>query len=82
MSSESLKVKLPGVDRSVSLAFAFSLAALTELPARYGLFVVVLALLYEELLDRGRTAEWKEVVFRVGATTLAAVGACSVFSGL
>jgi len=77
-----LKVKLPGVDRSVSLAFAFSFAALTELPARYGLFIVVLSLLYEDLLDSVPTPRWREVVFQVAATSLGAVSAQGIHSML
>jgi diguanylate cyclase (GGDEF)-like protein/putative nucleotidyltransferase with HDIG domain len=77
-----LKVKLPGVDRSVSLAYAFGFAALTELPPRYGLFVVLLALLYEDLLDARHTPPWREIAFQVAATALAAVGATAVHRGL
>jgi diguanylate cyclase (GGDEF)-like protein len=77
-----LKVKLPGVDRSVSLAYVFGFAALTELPGRYGLFVILLALLYEDLVDARQTPPWREILFQVAATALAAVGATAVHRGL
>jgi len=46
-ASASLHVRLPGVDRTVSLSFAFTFAAITELPAGPAFFIVAAALLYD-----------------------------------
>lgn len=81
-ASASLKVKLPRVEGAVSLAFAFSFSALTELPVRHGLFIFALALLYDDLLGASEKPRWRETVFQVAATALAAVGAYAVFSSL
>ncbi len=81
-ATASLKVKLPRVEGAVSLAFAFSFSALTELPVRYGLFIFALALLYDDLLGASEKPRWRETVFQVASTALAAVSAYAVFSGL
>jgi len=74
-----LKVKLPGVDRSVSLSFAFSFAAITELPPGYAFFIVAMALLYEEVVDAKVTPPWRELAFELASASLATYGACAAY---
>ncbi len=77
-----LKVKLPGVDRSVSLSFVFSFAAITELPPGYGFFIVALALLYEELVDVEITPRWEGMTFKLACAAVATLCAYTVYAQL
>ncbi len=53
-ASSTLQVRLPGVDGSVPLSFAFNFAAITEFPAGPAYFIALLAMVYDAWRAAGR----------------------------
>jgi len=74
-----LKVKLPGVDRSVSLSFAFSFAAISELPGGMALFIFSMALFCETLFERGRKPRWGEGVLAIACAAVCVLCASTLY---
>ena len=81
-ASAHLKVRLPGIHRSVSLSFAISFAAITELPPAYAFWIVGLSFLYEIVLDDRSALLWEEVAFHLAATAVATLATYHVYSYL
>lgn len=82
-----LRLRLPGLERIVSLAFPFCFAAITELPAIYALGLIAAVEWFEALLEpeqRERSFGEKALdgVFRLAAAAVAVWAASAVYAGL
>ncbi len=78
----ALKVRLPGVDRSVSLSFAFAFAAITELPAAHAFFVVAVSLLYGAFQEGKHGWKSLDLAFDLGSAAVSTLCTSEVYAHL
>ena len=81
-ASASLQVRLPGVDRTVSLSFAFSFIAITELPAGPAFFILGAALLYEAWRVAEKSPGRAEIAFHLAQAAVSTWCTSWVFHSL
>ena len=82
-----LRLRLPGMDRTVSLAFPFCFAAITEFSGLYALGLIAVVELFEAILEpqaadldgQGRASTG---LFRLAAAAVAVWAAVAVYRGL
>jgi diguanylate cyclase (GGDEF)-like protein/putative nucleotidyltransferase with HDIG domain len=79
-ASSSLHVRLPGVDRTVSLSFAFSFAALIELPVGPAFFIVAAAYLYESWRVADTVPPRAEVAVNLAQAAISSLVTSQVFT--
>ncbi|HYM12136.1 MAG TPA: diguanylate cyclase, partial [Bryobacterales bacterium] len=72
-------IRLPGMDRAVSLSFAFRFAAIMELPVDLALFVVCVSLIYQALRDASGLPRWMDLGFSLGAAAVSTLATHKVY---
>ncbi len=69
-TTNPLKVGLPRVDRSVSLSFLFTFAAMTELPAASAFYIAAVAEAHSVIAERPERLSWANISFRFAALAI------------
>ncbi len=78
----ALKVRLPGVDRSVSLSFAFAFAAVTEFPAAHAFFVAAVSLVYAAFQEEKRAWQPLDLAFNLASAAVSTLCTSEVYAHL
>ena len=69
-ATHPLQVGLPRVDRSVSLSFLFTFAAITELPPGSALYIAAVAETSSFLVRRDADIAWSKIAFRFASLAI------------
>jgi diguanylate cyclase (GGDEF)-like protein/putative nucleotidyltransferase with HDIG domain len=69
-TTNPLKVGLPRVDRTVSLSFLFTFAAMTELPAASAFYIAAVAEAHSLIAERPERLSWPNISFRFAALAI------------
>ena len=69
-ATNPLTVGLPRVDRTVSLSFLFTFAAMTELPAASAFYIAAVAEAHSLIAERSERLSWSNIAFRFAALAI------------